>query len=65
MQPSRDQVVHDLAMACVYGVIQAKVTEECKESYPVVTANDLAIDAAMAYKDAYETIDFHMQITDE
>lgn len=65
MQPSRDQVVHDLAMACVSGMVQAKVLEDSKDSYPHITASDLATEALMAYKEAYDMINVGIQITDK
>ena len=65
MQPSREQIVHDLAMACVNGVIQAKVMEEAKEASPYITAADLATEAIIAYKEAYDMIDIQIEITDE
>lgn len=64
MEPSRDQVVHDLAMACVNGAIQAKVLADAKEEYPCVTPTDLAFEAILAYKDAYGMIDSQIVITD-
>lgn len=65
MQPSREQVVHDLAMACANGMIQAKVIEDSKETYSCVTAADLAVEAIIAYKKAYEMIDLQIEITDD
>lgn len=65
MQPSRNQVVHDLAMACVNGMIQAKVVADSKDTYPGITAADLATEAIMAYKEAYDMIAGCIQITDK
>lgn len=64
MDPSRDQIVHDLTMACVNGIVQSKVLADSKEDYPCITADDLAVDAIMAYKDAYEMIDSQIVITE-
>ena len=65
MEPSKEQVVHDLAMACVYGVIQSRVKEEYQSGCPIITAEGLAVDAIVAYKEAYEAVDSQIEITDE
>ena len=65
MEPSRDQVVHDLTIACVNGMIQAKVIEDSKGEYPCLTASDRAAEAICAYKDAYDMINMGIKITDK
>lgn len=65
MQPSKEQVAHDLAMACVNGMVQAKVIEASKETYPCITAADLATEAVIAYKEAYDMIGIQIEITDK
>lgn len=65
MEPSKDQVVHDLTIACVNGMIQAKVIEDSKNEYPCLTASDLAAEAVCAYKDSYNMINMSIKINDK
>lgn len=65
MKPSKEQVVHDLTMACVNGMIQAKVIEDSKSEFPCISASDLAAEAILAYKDAYDMINISIEITDK
>lgn len=57
---TKDQVVHDLAMACVNGVVQDYVIRENKDFNLGISASDLAIEVITAYKDAWTMI--HPQI---
>ena len=66
MYPPKSQVVHDLAMACVNGVIQDKVLKENRSSaYGITDAGDLVIDAFLAYKMAWDMIFTQIDIKDE
>ena len=63
--PSKEQVVHDLAMACVNGIVQDKVIKENKRSdYGLTSATDIVIDVIMAYKDAWDMIYPQIDISD-
>lgn len=65
MSPSKDQIVHDLAMACVNGVVQDKVLKENKmSSIGITSAGDFAIDVIMAYKEAWGMIYPQIDIKD-
>lgn len=69
MLPSREQVVHDLTMACVSGMVMSRVIQESKDDPDNIgisyNAGDLAIDAVIAYENAYNTIDASIAIEDK
>ncbi|SHI24163.1 hypothetical protein SAMN02745823_03808 [Sporobacter termitidis DSM 10068] len=66
MGPTKDQIVHELAMACVNGIVHDKVLKENRESeYGITSIHDLVTDVILAYKEAYETIDPQIIITDD
>lgn len=67
MKPSKSEVVHDIAVACVNALLQDRVTKANREDpeFGIVSASDLAMDAILAYKEAYDMIEPQIQITDD
>ena len=65
MGKTKDEVVHDLAMACVNGVITFKAVQEAKDEYAIVNGSDFALDAIMAYKEAWDMIYPQIDVKDE
>lgn len=60
MAISKDQMVHELAMACVNGMIMSRVMQESKDDETNIGVSydggDLALDALLAYKQASDVI---------
>lgn len=60
MSISKEQIAHDLAMACVNGMMMSRVLQESKDDPDNIgvsySSGDLAINALMAYKEAYDII---------
>ena len=60
MPINKDAVVHDLAMACVNGMVMSRVIQESKDDDTNIgisyDAGDLAIDALLAYEKARDVI---------
>ena len=65
MGKTKDEVVHDLAMACVNGVVTFKAMQEANDKYGSVSGGDFAIDAILAYKEAWAMIYPQIDIKDK
>lgn len=57
---AKDQLIHELAMACVNGMVTARVLQESKDDESNIgicyDGGDLALDALIAYKKAVDFI---------
>lgn len=60
MSIEKDQLIHELAMACVNGMVTARVLQESKDDESNIGISydsaDLALDALIAYKKAVNII---------
>lgn len=65
MSSLKDSVVHDLAMACVHGVVMDKVMKENRDDFPCdLSAVSFSDDVMEAYKEAWALIYPYIDITE-
>ena len=65
MAPSKDQVVHDLAVACVSAALFARAMRDVKDGYgDSLSGIDFVDDAMDSYKEAFDAISASLEITD-
>lgn len=65
MEPTREQIIHDLAMSCVSGIIQNMVIRQSKEIPDTLTTEEIAREATSAYQDAWNLINDELLGTDD
>lgn len=68
MSLSKDQIVHDLAVACVNGIVHEQILKNNSTDIGlelgVTLAESLAVDVVMAYKSAWDEIYPMIEVTE-
>ncbi len=63
IRPTREEIVHDLTMACVNGYVMDTVLKANRD-YPDVGFTDISSDVVVEYQLAHEAIDSMIFVSD-